>query len=99
MSKGDKQRPTTITYDEYIDNWEKAFGKKEKRIFKIEIEDVDPEEIDEYLKDVVKQIKQEEDKKFVKNVEDALGRESKSGVTLLNDNTLEAQLEKVKMES
>jgi hypothetical protein len=93
MSKGDKPRPMNVTYNEYVDNWEKAFGEKEKRIFKIEIGDIDSEEVDELVKNIGKQIKGEVDEEIT---EDALGRESKSNMTLLNDNTLDAQLEKVK---
>ena len=28
MSKGDKPRPMTVSYSEYGDNWNKAFGDK-----------------------------------------------------------------------
>jgi hypothetical protein len=30
MSKGDKPRPMTVSYDKYVENWGKIFGEKHK---------------------------------------------------------------------
>ena len=30
MSKGDKPRPLSVSFEEYEKRWDKAFGKKEK---------------------------------------------------------------------
>jgi len=85
MSKGDKQRPTMVTYGKYIDNWEKAFGKDNvDRVLR---------EVAENASESVYIPKGKDIKEIVKDIEE------KSSVTLLNDNTLEAQLEKIKMES
>jgi|TARA_B100001778_G_scaffold230389_1_gene191714 hypothetical protein len=45
MSKGDKPRPLSISYQQYSDNYEAIFGKKDKQ--QILYEDFTEEEIEE----------------------------------------------------
>jgi len=95
MSKGDKPRPMNVSQDEFEKRWEKAFGKNDDEETK--------EMIEKYINVVSDKVKKmptivDNDGNVRMPPEDALGRESKSGVTLLNDNSLNVELEKMKME-
>jgi len=88
MSKGSKPRPMTVSYREYVDKWEKVFGDKTKK-----------DRVDEVLKEVVERAaesvyipKGRDIKEIVKNIEN-------NKIHLLNDNTLEVEIAKMKMES
>lgn len=68
MSKGDKPRPMSVSYDEYGRKWDKIFGDKCTK----------------------SHVPNEETLKSMENTEKGIG------LTLLNDNTLDAEIEKMK---
>jgi len=92
MSKGDKPRPMNVTYDEYVDNWEKAFGKKDKyETVTVEIEGETPlmdnsDAMDKMIGDYIEAVSDKKEKM----------PQIKNDVELRNDNSLEVEIERMK---
>lgn len=105
MSKGDKVRPMTVTYNEYVDNWDKAFGK-EVCIICGGDEDIRDMTMDQVYRTggmynglACKKCRKVVDNKHIPNewtLKSMEKTEKGEGLTLLNDNSLEYQLERMK---
>ena len=88
--KGDKPRPYSTSQEEFARKWEMAFGTQIK-------DEIDKDNVDRVLREVAENAsesvyipKGKNIKEIVKDIEE------KNEVHLLNDNTLEAEIAKMK---
>jgi hypothetical protein len=85
MSKGSKPRPMTVSYKEYVNKWEKVFGDKTKK-----------DRVDEVLKEVAENAFESMIVPENLSIEEISERIKKNNIELLNDRSLEYELERMK---